>query len=95
MNIVVLQTDIDNGRACNCQHCPVARAINRVLKGGYFAESGCLNIVILQEGCTVPECTLSTPSLVNQFINAYDQLLRAKSGPPASCHANGLPGLAR
>ena len=70
--ITVSMDDLTNGIQCNAFSCPIARAVNRLLPIGYFAEATYDLRIFLNEGFSLVALG-RMPSPVLQFIRAFDQ----------------------
>lgn len=77
IKIDVLPGDILAGEANDCECCPIAMAINRVLKDKYFVKVYCPS-ARLYEKCLSNKVgyryiyTLSPPEAVRSFIKQFD-----------------------
>lgn len=69
MTINVTQEHIDRGTMEDCEHCPVALAINEAIPGTR-SDVGGNQIYIGNYHCTSRE--IQTPEVVRQFIARYD-----------------------
>lgn len=75
MKIQVTQDDIDQGAIQDCYRCPVAIAINRVLKPDYSCEVGTKDIYIRQRCTSIGAFVshLKTPTKAAEFIRNFDR----------------------
>jgi hypothetical protein len=69
----VRQTDIDNGERNKCKGCPVARAINRILREPYTAHVGPVSIHIGEDTGLYGEQRIQTPSDIINWIHGFDK----------------------
>jgi len=69
MIIQITQDDIKQGTVDNCDRCPIALAINRVLFVGHHAKvMGSISIYTYVHR----RFTCKTPDVAKQFINNFD-----------------------
>lgn len=73
VTINVTQQDIDNGKTCVSSDCPVAWALNRVLKTGHWSQIGNPSFTIWTNNEVVHQAYL--PSPVGDFIRRFDSFL--------------------
>ena len=67
MKVMVAQDDIDNGTACDCYLCPVARALQRL---GLDAEVDDTDVLMIDKHLWTIEFPLPDPA--REFIAKYD-----------------------
>jgi hypothetical protein len=72
MNIYVTKDDIKFGKRGTCAECPVALAVNRRLKEGYFATVGARTVTIRIHGTLKVAQTLHLGKKVQDFITDFD-----------------------
>lgn len=79
--VQVTLEDIDNGFREDCQYCPVARALRRVLLPEFVGEAQQSRISIYNANRQHWEEELwscATPMVANQFINDFDKKREVK-----------------
>jgi hypothetical protein len=73
MKIQVTQEDIDQGIRGMCYACPVARAINRHLREGYFSAVGII-LIEIEDAEQIQFHEIDTPEIAAEFIRRFDHL---------------------
>ncbi|MCI0537687.1 MAG: hypothetical protein L0Z50_20935 [Verrucomicrobiales bacterium] len=72
MRIEVTQNDIDKGCEKDCLKCPVALAINRVLRKPYVCYVD-IPLIRIRKGRSLDfVCEILTPEVAIDFIRAFD-----------------------
>ena len=72
--INITQKDIDNGKKCGCDTCPVALAIKRRVIKNAFVEVGLYDIGLATESISLNETTCD-------FVRRFDRYGRNKVKP--------------
>lgn len=67
--INVKQHHIDKGWLCECRDCPIAQAVNEVLKQDHYAEVNRQNIAICNN---LNSIILESPTSVSKFVEEFD-----------------------
>lgn len=73
--INVSQLDIDEGRRGDCNHCPIALAVNRELAGAYRAKVGLTDVYIFDFTSTDNEprkASITMPDEAIEFRRHFD-----------------------
>lgn len=74
IQIEVTAKDIETGQQCDCQNCPVALALQRVLKDGYTGQAytNSVRIIYVDQWNLWRGESFSLPEKVVRFISLFD-----------------------
>lgn len=73
VTVEVTQNDIQYGRRKDCDHCPIAKAVGRVLSWDFYAFADEEYISIRHEiRGAVDGFHINTPAVATEFMQAFD-----------------------
>jgi hypothetical protein len=68
----VTASDIAHGKASDCEHCPIARAVRRLVKGWGYVSVGAWYVSFAASADSLNAHDARMPQEATDFIVAYD-----------------------
>lgn len=70
--VTISEEDIIHGVDGACRECPIALAVNRVLKPHLQASVRFNDMDIIERECKMPVATVMLPAIASDFISKFD-----------------------